>query len=85
MLMHARVALETTLGTVTHLGGLSPLSFGFSVVSAVILHAGWAMIWVVVAGVLTFIVVRFQTTSTEIAGRKVAWESGNDIMVTVVQ
>ena len=86
MLMNACVTIEQSSTRATQLGGGSPLSFGFLVVRAVILHASWAVVRIVGAGMLIFIVVRFQTKSTEIAGGKVAGQTGDDvIMVTIVQ
>ena len=42
------------------------------------------MIWILVTCVLTFIVVGFKTTSAEIAGAKIPWEIGDDVIVLVV-
>ena len=39
---------------------------------------------VVATAVFPLVAIRFQTTSTEIAGTKIAWETGDDVIVLLI-
>ena len=84
MLLSAGLTIERTITSITSKRGCTSLSFGLSVIRADILYTSWAMVWVVGASVLTFIIVGFKTASEKITVSKEPRETDHDVKVLMV-
>ena len=84
VLRDTSLSIKEAFAAVTWKRGWTTLSFGFTIIGAEILQTSWAVILIIATTVLSLVAIGFKTPSAEIAGTKIAGETGDDIIMLLI-